>query len=116
MDNLKIGILRSTRRSWVLGPVPRVVAALSAGLLAGCAGPAAASVPRRVLVGAAVVGPAGSTTTSGRNDARLGTPRQPFARPVAEGFSTVDDRQWIVNGRPFVDFESRTRSATRFTR
>lgn len=108
MDNLKRRIMRAARVGWVLGP--------GAAILVGCASPPAASVPRRSVAHAAFVVGARDDVAPGRNDARLGTPRQPFARISAEGFATVDDRQWIVNGRTYDDYASRTRSASRFGR
>lgn len=108
MDNLQIGIRRALRAAAVLGPATCVVL--------GCASAPTSSVPARAAVRAALVAPCGASVATGRNDARLGTPREPFASFASEGVATIDDRQRIVNGRPYADYESRVRSATAFSR
>lgn len=102
MDNLKIGML-------VLGP-----GALAA-LLTGCATKAVDSVPTRAPVSPRLVSGSCDGFAS-RNDARLGTPRDPFVRDYELAVISTYDRQQIINGRPYVDFDTITRSRERFER
>ncbi|MCE2885006.1 MAG: hypothetical protein LW806_08940 [Planctomycetaceae bacterium] len=102
MDNLKIGIL-------VLGPC--VVVAL----LGGCAPKVVDAVPPRAAVAPALVSGSNGGFDA-RNDARLGTPRDPIVRDYGLSVTATYDRQQIINGRPYVDFDTITRSRDRFER
>lgn len=102
MDNLKIGIL-------VLGPC------VLAAFLGGCAPKVVDAVPARAAVSPALV--SGSNVGfDARNDARLGTPRDPIVRDYGISVTATYDRQQIINGRPYVDFDTITRSRERFER
>lgn len=102
MDNLKIGIV-------VLGPC------VLAALLGGCASQVLDAVPARAAVSPALV--SGSNVGfEARNDARLGTPRDPLVRDYGISVTATYDRQQIINGRPYVDFDTITRSRERFER
>ncbi|MFM7261981.1 MAG: hypothetical protein ACKO3W_15435 [bacterium] len=106
MDNLKIGIL-------VLGPC------MVSTLLVGCAPKVVDSVPRRAAVSTKLVSGANDALTDQdavRNDTRLGTPRDPVVRNYEIAVISTYDRQQVINGRPYVDFDTITRSRERFER
>jgi hypothetical protein len=102
VDNLKIGML-------VLGPGALVA------LLTGCAPKAVDAVPARASVAPRLVSGSCDGFAS-RNDARLGTPRDPVVRDYELAVISTYDRQQIINGRPYVDFDTITRSRERFER
>ena len=126
MDNLQIGI-----GSRVLGPrhactrlvVTRLACALKAvtlGCLActtlvGCAPKVVDTVPLRAETPKTLVMSAGRAGFD-RNDGRLGTQREALSRSLELSNTATFDRQRIVNGRPYTDFDTITRSRESFSR
>lgn len=103
MDNLKIGIA-------VLGLAPAVLA------LSGCRSGAEASVPARAPLHGALVLASDSDAGFGRNDPALGADRTPVARESDSTAIFVRDRQQVINGRTYGDYDSITRSYERLRR
>lgn len=126
MDNLQIGI-----GSRVLGPrdafthraFARMVYArktvalgcLAGTTLVGCAPKVVDVVPRRAEMSTTLVMSAGHAGFD-RNDERLGTQREALSRTLELSNTATFDRQRIVNGRPYTDFDTITRSRESFSR
>ena len=111
MDNLKIG-----NRFRVLGP-RRVcaVSVLAAGVLTGCTPKVVDIVPTRADTSSTLV-MASARIGFDRNDAKLGTQREALSRTYELSNTATFDRQRIVNGRPYTDFDTITRSRESFSR
>ncbi|MFM7134945.1 MAG: hypothetical protein ACKO0W_11570 [Planctomycetota bacterium] len=103
MDNLKIGIA-------VLGLAPALLA------LSGCASGDAARVPDRAPTRGTLVLAAEESAGFGRNDGALGADRAPVVRESESAAIFVRDRQQVINGRTYGDYDSITRSYERLRR
>ena len=111
MDNLKI-----ENRFRVLGPrLVGTVGAIALATLVGCAPKVADIVPTRAETSSTL---AMTTARIGfdRNDAKLGTQREALSRTYELSNTATFDRQRIVNGRPYTDFDTITRSRESFSR
>lgn len=84
--------------------------------LGGCRSAPEARVPVRAPVAASLVAAHDESAGSGRNDGALGTTR---AAPIRrnDGMAVVvRDRQQIINGTTYTDYDAITRSRDRFAR
>ena len=105
MDNLKIGIR-------VLGPIAASTVIFASS---GCTNAPTSFVPSRSGVSASLV--AGATAEfNARNDDTLGTERDAIMRVSESATIRTYDRQQIVNGRPYNDYDTITRARERFAR
>jgi hypothetical protein len=111
VDNLKIG-----NRFRVLGPhLACTVAALALATLVGCAPKVTDIVPTRAETSSTLV-MATARIGFDRNDSKLGTQREALSRTYEFSNTATFDRQRIVNGRPYTDFDTITRSRESFSR
>ena len=111
MDNLKI-----RNRFRVLGP--RLVCAagtVALVTLVGCAPKVTEVVPTRAETSSTLV-MTNARVGFDRNDAKLGTQREALSRTYELSNTATFDRQRIVNGRPYTDFDTITRSRENFSR
>lgn len=103
------------RKNRILPPqLALLLTALSAPtLLIGCSSDAPVfTIPHRMrdLPSLVQAGELNDASFAMRNDARLGSNRDPIVRSTVQSTAFVVDRQRIINGRPYNDYQFTTRT------